>query len=381
MFLSIPHQALRSNRMACSSPAGWRHHYNHSDHVRGGNGCDRRHLYRKNKCLRMSKPSSFVTRGPFSEDSTQQEYHFSDYNDGISLSIDLPGIKNKDLNVKFENDTLVISATRHYHHGSHEPRADRSIVRRFAIDGNIIDSTTFKANLADGVLIITASKKSKEEDRNIPITTEAHEVPTNRSDHDETTFEISVDVPGVKSTDLQVDVIEDGKLLRVAGQRRGHVPFVRLFSIDTNQETIDVSNLRGNLSDGVLVMKAPKLNKNANKNEENKVTITVTTHEHDFGDKKNMEEDTHNVTVDLSNDTQAEEDEKEEEEIEANKSIADEKDYNDTPDAMEVEQGSNSNNNEEDIVVESKEIEVETVTENEEVDAEETWEEVESIKK
>mmetsp|Transcript_17947 Transcript_17947/g.25314 ORF Transcript_17947/g.25314 Transcript_17947/m.25314 type:complete len:374 (-) Transcript_17947:61-1182(-) len=370
MFLSMPHQVLRHNQMACSSPH-WKNR-----HPCPGNGHGHRRRYRNNKCMRMSMPSTF-SNSLFSHDC-RQEYHFSESNNNICLSIDLPGVKSKDLNVVFENDTLYISASRHYYQGPQDQHAESSVLRRFAIDGTIVDTSNFKANLADGVLVVTAPKKAKEEDRVVPITTNQDTLPANEKQdaNENDMFEISVDVPGVKSADLKVEVIEDGKILRVAGHRKGRIPFVRLFSIDNVHETIDTLNLQGNLSDGVLVLRAPKKTKTVNEQRNVKIGIDVTTHEHEHDHEQNTNEEDGKMqvenddTVEVNNTKQQEEKEKK-----TNDGGNDKTTESATSDATQVDQ---DNGEEKDIEVGTGEIEVVTVSEKEATNTEDTWEEIDN---
>jgi HSP20 family protein len=81
---------------------------------------------------------------------------------------------------------------------------------------------------------------------------------------------VSIDLPGVKASDLQVQV--EDKMLRVSGERKTagtESKFVRSFSIDPN--TVDFDNMKANLEYGVLTLTAPKRVKPAVSK-----TITVT---------------------------------------------------------------------------------------------------------
>ena len=92
-------------------------------------------------------------------------------------------------------------------------------------------------------------------------------------DNDEK-FQLSVDVPGVKMDDIDVS-LEDG-YLTVSGQRmssndssRFASKFSQTFSLDA---AVDVERISASLSDGVLVVEAPKDMKRL---EENVVKIPV----------------------------------------------------------------------------------------------------------
>jgi HSP20 family protein len=81
---------------------------------------------------------------------------------------------------------------------------------------------------------------------------------------------LSIDVPGVKSNDLQVQ-FEDN-VLRISGERKtagSESKFVRSFAMDPTN--VDVDNMKANLDCGVLTLTVPKHTKPAVKK-----TITVT---------------------------------------------------------------------------------------------------------
>lgn len=75
-------------------------------------------------------------------------------------------------------------------------------------------------------------------------------------------FEIAIDVPGVKPEDINVSLENDGKILTLSGTRETRKEgyqysnrFSQSFSLD---RTVDAEKLTANLSNGVLVISAPK---------------------------------------------------------------------------------------------------------------------------
>merc|ERR1712137_243187 len=95
-----------------------------------------------------------------------------DSGDIVKLSLDIPGIKANDLNIKVEQEipknVLVISGVRRFSEND-----TQSIVRKFSLCADSIDVNQMKANLSDGVLVITVPKKRKQVSTSItvPITT------------------------------------------------------------------------------------------------------------------------------------------------------------------------------------------------------------------
>ncbi|KAI2496163.1 Hsp20/alpha crystallin family [Fragilaria crotonensis] len=97
-----------------------------------------------------------------------QNLQVRDLGDKVQLSIDLPGVKASALKVQVEDKILSVSASRDIHteYGLREVEYHR----RFRLDDSI-DSQRATANLAEGVLILTAPKIQKAGSRTIPITT------------------------------------------------------------------------------------------------------------------------------------------------------------------------------------------------------------------
>lgn len=75
-----------------------------------------------------------------------------------------------------------------------------------------------------------------------------------RSNENEIAF--SIDVPGVKESDLELTV-EKG-VLRVSGKRAGRGEFALAYTLP---DTVDDEKLAAELADGVLTIRVPKLPK------------------------------------------------------------------------------------------------------------------------
>lgn len=78
-------------------------------------------------------------------------------------------------------------------------------------------------------------------------------------------WQISIDVPGVKATDMQVNLEQNGRLLHLSGGRKvekenevRETKFDKKFTIG---DDIDTTQIAANLADGVLVVTAPKKEK------------------------------------------------------------------------------------------------------------------------
>ena len=94
---------------------------------------------------------------------------------------------------------------------------------------------------------------------------------------DDKNFKIAIDVPGVKVKDLNIEVGHGGRVLNIKGERtvtRGEnistSKFEKSFTMSSH---VDVKGIKANLSDGVLVIDAPKFEKH-----EEIVSVPITEH-------------------------------------------------------------------------------------------------------
>lgn len=98
---------------------------------------------------------------------------------------------------------------------------------------------------------------------------------------DEKQFQLAVDVPGVKAGDLNIQLEQGGRVLRLSGGRKvrssdgksvHESKFEKSFTMD---RSIDSSQISANLADGVLVITAPKHTK---QDEVQKIVVTEYPH-------------------------------------------------------------------------------------------------------
>jgi HSP20 family molecular chaperone IbpA len=79
---------------------------------------------------------------------------------------------------------------------------------------------------------------------------------------DETKFQVSVDVPGVKYEDLNINIEEDGKLLTLSGSREkgkdGYSYSSKFYQSFYLDPSVDTDRISANLQNGVLTVTAPK---------------------------------------------------------------------------------------------------------------------------
>jgi HSP20 family molecular chaperone IbpA len=89
----------------------------------------------------------------------------------LRLSIDLPGVKPSDLSVATDGDVIHITASRHISTSGGRSNKKSRISKLFHVDSQTVDLSQLKANLSDGVLVLSAPKQVKPEPRSIAVTT------------------------------------------------------------------------------------------------------------------------------------------------------------------------------------------------------------------
>mgnify|MGYP003572762024 FL=1 len=79
---------------------------------------------------------------------------------------------------------------------------------------------------------------------------------------DDKNYSVSIDVPGVKKDQMQIELEDNGRTLHLSGGRKlktknsiSETKFSRRFTIGEN---VDLAKMSANLEDGVLTVTAPK---------------------------------------------------------------------------------------------------------------------------
>lgn len=119
--------------------------------------------------MRMALPSRLFTKGAdtFKNMAISRErnssYNIEDADDKVILTVDVPGMKADDIDVKIEHDGRVIrlSGTKKSKEG--EVEIESRFEKAFMLGNNRFETDNFTANLVDGVLTITAPKRFEKE--------------------------------------------------------------------------------------------------------------------------------------------------------------------------------------------------------------------------
>ena len=191
----------------------------------------------------------------------------SETDNEVQLVLEVPGVKTTDLNITIDNDTLKVHATRKIPGQQH-----KSFQKEYSIDESSVDTNNIKANLSDGVLVITIPKTKSSEAQQTSKTRTIEVVKQEPSDEDDGSeaLKMPIDVPGIKVEDLKVEYGSD--ILQIIAKRKvagRETTLVRQYAIDRKEFESD--NITATLSEGVLLVTIPKRARKAPR------SVTVTT--------------------------------------------------------------------------------------------------------
>jgi HSP20 family molecular chaperone IbpA len=115
--------------------------------------------------LRKRNLSSSVANVGIEVASTNEDYR---------VELDLPGIKPDDIDITVEDDCgrITVTGIRRLTHNQGQHTVKKSKVSRtFAVNAAAVDLSQLRANLSDGVLVVSAPKLLKSPPRKIAVTT------------------------------------------------------------------------------------------------------------------------------------------------------------------------------------------------------------------
>lgn len=90
----------------------------------------------------------------------------------IRLEMDVPGVKAADLDVTFRDGQVHVSGFRRTKTVDGKSVKRARYARSFTVDEDSLDVSKIKANLSDGVLVVTIPKKPNKTPVKITVTTE-----------------------------------------------------------------------------------------------------------------------------------------------------------------------------------------------------------------
>ena len=239
---------------------------------------------------RMNNVEDEVVDVKFSMEIVSPCYEIHEDDAMLQFSVQVPGVKAQDMTVEViehEECELRVAGGRKTKKGGGS--MEEHFEKTFKLDLNV-DTTKITANLADGIIVITAPKvvATDNDVKQIPITQSGVAYTASASTllgkstsrcerispsceihEDETMFQYSVEVPGVKPENMIVQVEQHRRQLSLAGAFRRFTLGRKLAKGDEGKEiyfektfrlsrSVDTSIISANLSDGIIVITAPK---------------------------------------------------------------------------------------------------------------------------
>ena len=104
--------------------------------------------------------------------SSDSQHHLNECDEDVKLSIDVPGVRARDLVVEVDDGVLRISGTRRIGVCRNSGMA---FEQSFRMDQTTIDTSRVTANLSAGVLVVTVPKRAKQERQVLSVTEEPHD--------------------------------------------------------------------------------------------------------------------------------------------------------------------------------------------------------------
>lgn len=168
------------------------------------------------------------------------------------ISVDIPGVKLKDVNVQVDNHDSGSSVLKFEAERKRPGQQSLTFSREWSLDPSVLDTVNTQASLVDGVLNIAIPRK---EPTKRVIKIEGVEAPEVASSDTEKVFSVNLDLPGMNAKNVEA-LYKQGAIsikgTRKSGNSSSSVQ--RLFSVD--EGTIDLDSLKGFLVDGVLTLRA-----------------------------------------------------------------------------------------------------------------------------
>merc|ERR1719245_108819 len=175
-----------------------------------------------------------------------------DEDDQYLFTMDIPGVKEGDINVTVQGTKLKVVGER--------KRDDKMVVSRyiqeFELDNKTTDTQGVQATLMDGVLTVVVPKKHI---KDIPqpscfdVKVESTDAPAEDDEKDEA-IRLTFDLPGVKVADMKVSITDEKLILDAERKKRDGSPmkFHRTMILDSR--VVDTGRVQAFLADGVLTL-------------------------------------------------------------------------------------------------------------------------------
>ena len=164
-----------------------------------------------------------------------------------SFQMDVPGVKDNHITIEEKDGEIEVTAIRM----SNDTEVSKTYQEIFFVRPSTADLANTVATLDNGVLEIIVPKKS-----NAPVEVEIENTSPYEPSVEFKEFRTSMDLPGVKLSDIKVQIRQDKAYIEATRQVGDHVIPIRRI-IEVQVSSVDATNARAFLQDGVLTLVAP----------------------------------------------------------------------------------------------------------------------------
>jgi HSP20 family molecular chaperone IbpA len=180
---------------------------------------------------------------------------------GWTIFMDMPGVKQEDVEIDANDDELVIKAVR--------KNGDKVLAKyhqNFNLNPRVCNLLAVSADLSDGVLTVTVPKKEAAAPMSVEITvSDPPELPEDESKE----FRYTLELPGVKKDAIKLEFRDDTLYLETE-RKKGRFS-AKIERSMTVGPSVDKAQTRAYLMDGVLTLVAPHVE--VKKQEARKITL------------------------------------------------------------------------------------------------------------
>jgi HSP20 family protein len=184
---------------------------------------------------------------------------------GWTVYMDMPGVKQEDVEIDANDDELVINAVR-----KNGDKVMAKYHQDFHLNPRTCNLEAVSADLSDGVLTVTVPKKEASEPTSVEITVaDPPELPDDESKE----FRYTLELPGVKKDAIKLEFRDDTLYLETE-RKKGRFS-AKIERSMTVGPSVDKTQTRAYLMDGVLTLVAPRME--VKKSETRKITLGAAT--------------------------------------------------------------------------------------------------------
>lgn len=211
-----------------------------------------KHCYQSKNCKKGSRCGMQNSNMGMNFIRGNMKYHICDTDISCQIHLDVPGVKHMDMAVDVLNENIVRVAV---------TRCDRNLITTnmmqhlYIRKNSAVNVLDMSAVVQDGVLILDIPKVPPSQ----PIEVTVADMNETDSFIQEDEIIMELDLPGIKSSDIKIQIHDHGKMFIHAKRNvtTTHIIHIhKTLEIDMKR-IVDINKMKASLMNGVLIMTAP----------------------------------------------------------------------------------------------------------------------------